>query len=323
MRYMPGKPGVEVKIPKQLPDITKSSSAQVVCRLDRVVMGSIETLVQVPSPTDPNAYIHVPARADAYVSLDDPSSKAIHMSRLYMGLQKELRESPVLPSTIDQILRGFLSSHEETSESAHLSLRFELPVMRFALESNNEGLRNYEVEIHASHQNGETRYDLAVCVVYSSTCPCSAALSRSLMQERFAEEFAGQDNVDPQAIIEWLGTERGLAATPHAQRSLGEVKVRLGESTEEFPFLALIDCLESALGTPVQAAVKRQDEQAFARLNAENLMYCEDAARRMKAALDAEPLYVDYRIRAAHLESLHPHDAVTIVVKGIPGGFTA
>ena len=41
-------------------------------------------------------------------------------------------------------------------------------------------------------------------------------------------------------------------------------------------------------------------------LNAANLMYCEDAARRMKVALDQVGDFVDYRIQASHLESLHP-----------------
>lgn len=310
-----------VKIPKELPDITKSAPPQVACRLDRVGMSGIEALVQVPSPMDPELYVHVPARADAYVSLDDPSSKAIHMSRLYMGLQTQLRDAPLLPATLEAILAGFLDSHIETSQSAHVAIRFELPVMRFALESSNEGLRTYSVEVSGSRVGRDICFDLSVRVVYSSTCPCSAALSRSIIQESFAADFSGQHTVDTQAVIDWLNTERGLSATPHAQRSTGDVKVRLMPGLEEFPFLPLIDCLEGALGTPVQAAVKRQDEQAFARLNAENLMYCEDAARRMKVALDDQVVYTDYRIQAAHLESLHPHDAVAIVIKGVPNGF--
>jgi len=310
-----------VKIPKELPDITKSSPAQVACRLDRVGMSGIQALVQVPSPYDPTRYAQVPARADAYVSLDDPSSKAIHMSRLYMGLQSELREAPLLPGTVEAILQGFLDSHAETSQTAHVAIRFELPMMRFALESAHEGLRGYPVQIQASNQHGEVTYDLSAQVLYSSTCPCSAALSRSLIQENFAADFGDRPTIDPQAVFDWLGTEHGIAATPHAQRSIADVKVRLKPDIEEFPFLPLIDCLENAVKTPVQAAVKREDEQAFARLNAENLMYCEDAARRMKAALDQQGRYTDYRIQAAHLESLHPHDAVAIVVKGVPGGF--
>jgi GTP cyclohydrolase I len=45
-------------------------------------------------------------------------------------------------------------------------------------------------------------------------------------------------------------------------------------------------------------------------------MFCEDAARRMQAALDADERIVDFQVRAAHLESLHPHDAVAVGEQG-------
>ena len=70
----------------------------------------------------------------------------------------------------------------------------------------------------------------------------------------------------------------------------------------------------------LQAAVKRADESEFARLNATNLMFCEDAARRIKARVESLTGILDYRIRASHLESLHPHDAVAVVTRGVPGG---
>jgi GTP cyclohydrolase I len=63
----------------------------------------------------------------------------------------------------------------------------------------------------------------------------------------------------------------------------------------------------------VQTAVKREDEQAFAELNAANLMFCEDAARRVAAALSGDERVERYDVRVAHFESLHPHDAVARV----------
>ena len=87
--------------------------------------------------------------------------------------------------------------------------------------------------------------------------------------------------------------------------------------------LDLVDLIEAALQTPVQAAVKREDEQAFTLLNGQNLMFCEDSARRIRVALEGIPEFVDYRIQASHLESLHPHDAVAVAVKGLPGGLRA
>jgi GTP cyclohydrolase I len=103
-----------------------------------------------------------------------------------------------------------------------------------------------------------------------------------------------------------------MAATPHAQRSTAQVTVRLAAGFD-LPVAELVAMLERALATPVQTAVKREDEQAFAKLNAENLMFCEDAARRIRVALDADPRIAGYRVRAAHHESLHPHDAVAEV----------
>jgi GTP cyclohydrolase I len=71
----------------------------------------------------------------------------------------------------------------------------------------------------------------------------------------------------------------------------------------------------------VQTAVKREDEQAFALLNGANLMFCEDAARRAQATLDADENIADFHVRVSHLESLHAHDAVAEASKGVAGGY--
>ncbi len=70
----------------------------------------------------------------------------------------------------------------------------------------------------------------------------------------------------------------------------------------------MIDRVEDALGTPVQTAVKRADEQAFARLNGQNLMYVEDAARKIQQSLGNA--FPQSSVSVRHVESLHPHDAV-------------
>jgi GTP cyclohydrolase I len=87
--------------------------------------------------------------------------------------------------------------------------------------------------------------------------------------------------------------------------------------------LELTDRLEHALATPVQTAVKREDEQAFALANGQNLMFCEDAARRAFVALDSDPRLSDFLLHVSHLESLHPHDAQAWVCKGVSGGMRA
>ena len=112
----------------------------------------------------------------------------------------------------------------------------------------------------------------------------------------------------------WL-LEHGPVATPHAQRIRAEIEVEFQDVNDTPGPAELIVTLEKAVGTPVQATVKRIDEQEFARLNAENLMFCEDAARRLKGALDEDLRISDFLVRVEHQESLHAHNAVAIVRK--------
>lgn len=63
------------------------------------------------------------------------------------------------------------------------------------------------------------------------------------------------------------------------------------------------------MGTPVQAAVKRADEQAFAAVfNGRNPMSFEDAARCIRHA--PHGAFADPVHPVRHLESPHPHGAV-------------
>ena len=164
--------------------------------------------------------------------------------------------------------------------------------------------------------------ELFVSVPYSSTCPCSAALARQLIQQQFEADFA-ELPLDKATVLEWLGSSQGIVATPHSQRSTAHLNLHLDNSVDDLPLIAAINAAEAALGTAVQTAVKRVDEQAFALLNGQNLMFCEDAARRMQAALQDDERISDFWVRASHMESLHPHDAVAVATKGVPGGYSA
>ena len=81
-------------------------------------------------------------------------------------------------------------------------------------------------------------------------------------------------------------------------------------------------CL-NALKTETQVMVKREDEQAFAELNGVYIKFVEDAARLVYAELTQDKRIVDFEVACSHLESLHSHDAVSVICKGVPGGFRA
>jgi GTP cyclohydrolase I len=301
-----------------MPDVAVATHRDLVA-LDWVGMSDIDAPIILIGNDSQSTKI--PARVSAYVNARNPDARGIHMSRLYLLVDKALAE-PLTPSSLRHLLRDFLESHAELSDRAMVRIAFDHLLRRPALKSHNSGWKSYPLIISGVMQNGQCDIELSFQLEYSSTCPASAALARQLIQEKFQRDFPANKPLDYKAVTQWLGTEEGICATPHSQRSVAEIRVKLASSFG-FPIVELIDRVEDALKTPVQTAVKREDEQEFALLNGANLMFCEDAARRIHRALDSDERVVDFWARASHLESLHPHDAVAITTKGIDNGFRA
>lgn len=305
---------------RQMPDVAKdkahASQNLNFAPIDQVGMGDIEVPVLIES-RDQTPF-RVPARVSAKVSLDRSASRGIHMSRLYLLVQESLAKSPLTSSLLETLSNSFLETHQDLSSQSFVSVHFEAPLLRKALKSAHSAWRSYPVALMVENTNGQARHFVEVLVTYSSTCPASAALSRQLIQENFSREFLAQDEIALEDVRQWLGSASGIVATPHAQRSEARVKIELRSSSVSLSFEDLINEVEEALQTPVQAAVKREDEQEFALRNGQNLMFCEDAARRVKAQLDfLTDDVVGYRIEVKHLESLHPHNAEALIRKGL------
>ncbi len=307
---------------KHMPDIACQPHQAPQGTLNWVGMSGIELpiLVQQGLSSESNSNtICLSSQVQAYVSLDDPMSKGIHMSRLYLLLDQMGTQENLTPARVKAILEAFIASHKGLSDQAFVEFKFDYYERRNSLLSDNTGWKHYPTTVRGELRQGVFECEVSIEVPYSSTCPCSAALSRQLIQEAFEQQFNAQD-LDYQAVLNWLGTPEGIVATPHSQRSYAQVKVKMTES-DKLEISRLINHIEEAVQTPVQAAVKREDEQEFARLNAANLMFCEDAARRLQSTLNQHAEYLDYWVRINHLESLHPHDAVAIITKGLETGY--
>lgn len=290
-----------------LPDITSEALAQRGLPLQWVGMEQLDLPVSVLLQN--GSQVQAPAKANVFVSLDDTTSKGIHMSRLHALVQKLGREV-CHKATMDQFLSDCVDSQAGISANAKIELNFDLLLEKPALLSGEIGYQAYPVSVTGTAVNGEITYELGFTVPYSSTCPCSASLARQLYANAVDEQFEGEV-IDKASLLQWMQSASGSIATPHAQRSYAYVK--LVTEAESWPsFDTVIRNIENVIGTPVQTAVKRVDEQEFAKLNAQNLMFCEDAARRIKQALEAMPHVVDYWLKVDHQESLHAHNAVAI-----------
>jgi GTP cyclohydrolase I len=198
---------------------------------------------------------------------------------------------------LGRILRAYL--HRIKSKEARLNVGFSYPLRQRSLRSGLVGWQYYRAALEgALTHTGRYRRFLHFDFVYSSACPCSAELAEH------AED------------------RRGVYSIPHSQRSKARVSVEIAAGRK----LAIEDlqahCLR-ALKTETQVMVKREDEQAFAELNGAYVKFVEDAARLLYHELNRDARIKDFQVACAHLESLHSHDAVSVICKGVPGGFTA
>jgi GTP cyclohydrolase I len=290
-----------------MPDIQKArTEGSIEMGLEWVGMSQIETPVQFVLSNGQT--MTLAARAEAGVNLIDPQARGIHMSRLYRAVMNELSVKPLSFDLLESLVENFLQTHESLSNEADLRVNFQALLSRQSLKSELRGFRSYPAEFRVTKRAGKLRRFLKVEITYSSTCPQSAALARQLVAQDFSEAFT-LETAPTGTVKSWLESPAGMAATPHAQRSTAKIEVEL-HSGSSYGLERLVDLIEDVLATPVQTVVKREDEQEFARRNGTHLMFCEDAARKIKKALWNEPAFVDFDGELRHLESLHPHDAV-------------
>ncbi|SMF32488.1 GTP cyclohydrolase FolE2 [Pseudobacteriovorax antillogorgiicola] len=298
----------------KLSDVAADSSSPWSIGIDQSGM----TKIAVPINLDLNELGHQTQFAEAAVSVNmiNPQSKGIHMSRLYLRLTQRMESEPFSMNLVEQLLEDFLASHQDISDSAYLRLAFKLPIKRPALISTHSGWRLYPVVIESKKDGQGFHHQVSLELQYSSTCPCSASLSRQLIQDKFRQDFGGENTVSAGEMLAWLGKESSICGVPHSQRSTAKVSFSL-DNIYGLDLVHLVRHLEDKLQTPVQTAVKREDEQEFARLNAANLMFVEDAVRNIYKAMQSVSYARRVTVETIHHESLHAHDARAMIQKSV------
>ena len=193
-----------------------------------------------------------------------------------------------------EVIEAALDDYKTDLDSfdARIQMRFSFPMKVDSLRSGLAGYQYYDIALELVETAGVRKKIMHLDYVYSSTCPCSLELS------------------------EHARSQRGQLATPHSQRSVARVSVVLDPDAPCLWFEDLIEACRRAVPTETQVMVKREDEQAFAELNAANPIFVEDAVRLFCAQLKADQRIGDFRVIASHQESLHSHDAVSLLVEG-------
>lgn len=221
------------------------------------------------------------------VSLE-AEKKGINMSRIMRSFYAYAEKS-FSYKVIERALEDY--KRDLDSFDARIQMRFSFPMKIESLRSGLSGWQYYDIALELVDIGGQRKTLMHLDYVYSSTCPCSLELS------------------------EHARRTRAQLATPHSQRSVARISVELVDDKCLW-FEDLIDLARAGVPTETQVMVKREDEQAFAELNAANPIFVEDAARSFCAQLQADPRVGDFRIVASHQESLHSHDAVSVLTIG-------
>ncbi|PIE16173.1 MAG: GTP cyclohydrolase I FolE2 [Rhodobacterales bacterium] len=222
------------------------------------------------------------------VSLE-AEKKGINMSRIMRTFYAHA-EKTFSFAVITAALNDYKSDLD--SFDARIQMRFSFPLKTQSLRSGLSGYQYYDIALELVEKGGVVQRFIHLDYVYSSTCPCSLELAEHARQTR------------------------GQLATPHSQRSVARISVQTIPGEDRLWFEDLIDICRAAVPTETQVMVKREDEQAFAELNAAHPIFVEDAARLFAQKLQADERIADFRVIASHQESLHSHDAVSILTEG-------
>ena len=238
--------------------------------------------------TRDNGPLQLETSVTGSVSLDS-SKKGINMSRIMRTFYRHSEET----FSFDVIERA-LDDYKVDLESfdARIQMRMSFPMKVESLRSGLSGYQYYDISLELSEIEGQRHKIIHLDYVYSSTCPCSLELS------------------------EHSRSTRGQLATPHSQRSVARISVLVASGESCLWFEDLVDLCRLAVPTETQVMVKREDEQAFAELNAANPIFVEDAARLFCEQLQLDPRISDFRVIASHQESLHSHDAISVLTEG-------
>jgi len=279
-KYKPTKEEIET-----FPDLQNGPSSLIQGAAVEIQQVGIHNFrIPLKYKTRDNGIIELETKVTGTVSLE-AHKKGINMSRIMRSFYEHKNET----FSINK-LENILAKYKEKLKSfdSKIALKISYPIIQKSLRSDLEGYQYYNVTFEGDlNKEGELKKIMHFDFVYSSACPCSYELAEH------ARKY------------------RNKVTVSHSQRSVARLSI-------EFEDMIWIEDLkeicEAALKTETQVIVKREDEIAFAELNGSYLKFVEDAARLLYKELIHNKRVKDFRVICSHQESLHSHDAVSVIL---------
>ncbi|WP_419596600.1 GTP cyclohydrolase, FolE2/MptA family, partial [Streptomyces brasiliscabiei] len=83
------------------------------------------------------------------------------------------------------------------------------------LLSNEFGYQSYPIQLNCQYIEQQLSTQLSLTIPYSSTCPCSAALSRQALSDAVELQFS-EPQINKTQLTAWLKSAQGSIATAHS-----------------------------------------------------------------------------------------------------------
>ena len=279
-KYKPTKEEIET-----FPDLQNGPSSLIQGAAVEIQQVGIHNFrIPLKYKTRDNGIIELETKVTGTVSLE-AHKKGINMSRIMRSFYEHKNET----FSINK-LENILAKYKEKLKSfdSKIALKISYPIIQKSLRSDLEGYQYYNVTFEGDlNKEGELKKIMHFDFVYSSACPCSYELAEH------ARKY------------------RNKVTVSHSQRSVARLSIQF----EDMIWIEdLKEICEAALKTETQVIVKREDEMAFAELNGSYLKFVEDAARLLYKELIHDKRVKDFRVICSHQESLHSHDAVSVIL---------
>ena len=279
-KYKPTKEEIET-----FPDLQNGPSSLIQGAAVEIQQVGIHNFrIPLKYKTRDNGIIELETKVTGTVSLE-AHKKGINMSRIMRSFYEHKNET----FSINK-LENILAKYKEKLKSfdSKIALKISYPIIQKSLRSDLEGYQYYNVTFEGDlNKQGELKKIMHFDFVYSSACPCSYELAEH------ARKY------------------RNKVTVSHSQRSVARLSIQF----EDMIWIEdLKEICEAALKTETQVIVKREDEMAFAELNGSYLKFVEDAARLLYEQLIHDKRVKDFRVICSHQESLHSHDAVSVIL---------
>lgn len=282
----------------ELPDVQETHSPKIGISINQAGVEKLKLPFRLALRPGTGSYDNL--IADVTITTDvDKTKKGISMSRLLLSLQPYL-ELPLNHKLVYHIMQDIVKNIG--GSDCYIKFEFDLPIVKRSPLSDYKFPFYHPCSFAGKLRDNTYRFFQGAKIQYSSYCPCSAELSKDLADK---------------------GGNHGY---PHAQRSFTNILVEmdLNEYDDDIRYLWLEDLIEmvySTLKTQPYPIIKRVDEQEVARIASENPLFVEDAIRLIADKLNNMDRISDWIVKCNHEESIHMHDAIAIMWKGVENGF--